>query len=244
MDDPLMSLILHPATWLVALVAWIAWWWQSRRNPYIFTKFDRKRNAPGDLTADGSAASSKDEMRVRNTIRAAGYRPLPQGTGLVVAGRDANGNRRRLTPDIIIVRPRKIIVESDPLHWHGKEGPHKIYEDIERNKQYSALGYAVIRVRTGWEGQPYARLGKFDVVTKEAEFYPSRHATALARSLRQAKPMPTKYWDAVLSRLKPFHDQHGAMKKMGLDQPPQPGYGPMGGYGAPGMGPGQTYQGW
>lgn len=238
--DPFLTLLLHPGTWVVLLVVWLWFWHNSRTTPYIHPKFDKKRNRPGDYVADGSTATSKMEMRVRNTIIAAGYRPLRQGTGLIIPGKDASGSLRRFTPDIIIHHPKKVIVEVDPLFWHGSEGPHKIYEDMERNKFYSMLGFAVVRVRIGWKGNPHARLSKYDMVTEQGDFYPDKHATELYAAIRRARPLHRKYWDKEMAKLLPSYEAHknsrGQTRQQSPQQaypPPNPGYGYEYGYGQP-----------
>lgn len=223
--DPILTLVLHPLTWLFLLMVWMWVWHRSRNTPYIHAKFDKKRHRPGDYVADGSKATSQMEMRVRSVIVAAGYRPLRQSTGLVIGGRDAAGARRKLTPDIILHTPRKVIVEVDPRFWHGDEGPHKIYEDMERNKQYAALGFAVVRVRIGWHGDPYARLSPNDMVTEQADFYPHKHATELYNRIRKAKVLHHKYWDRELEKLRPSHEMYKQSKGQSRGRGPQQGFG-------------------
>lgn len=218
-NDPVVALIMHPGLWLTLLVIWILWAIYSRRHPHISPRYDKKRNAPGDLVADGSSATSKTELRVRKTIAAAGYHMLAQGTGLVVASRDAHGHRRKFTPDIMIYRPKKLIVEVDPHFWHGREGDHKIFEDIERNKQYNALGYPVVRVRLGWAGHQYQQLGPFDVITPESDYYPAKNARDIIKAIRKAEVRPARYWDSILDRLRPVHEQHKQDRSAARQQP-------------------------
>lgn len=252
-NDPVLALIMHPGLWATLLVIWILWAIYSRRNPYVHPRYDKRRNVPGDLVADGSAATSKTENRVRETIRAAGFHVLAQGTGLVVAGRDAHGHRRKFTPDIIVYRPKKMIVEVDPHFWHGREGDHKIYEDIERNKQYNALGYPVVRVRLGWAGHQYQQLGPYDVITPESDYFPAKNARDIIRAMRKAQVRPARYWDSILDRLQPVHDQYKQSRSAERQKPqpdpyqqypPQmpgqyPGYPP--GFPGPGSTPGQMF---
>lgn len=241
LDDPTVSVILHPLTWVILLCLWFVWWWFGRKFPYIHPKYDKSKCPPGTYFADGSTKTSGTEKRVRDAIAAAGYRPLPLGTGLVVAGRDAHQNRRKLTPDIILHSPRKVIVEVDPRFWHGEEGLHKVYDDIERNKQYTALGFAVVRVRIGWEGQVYSRLGRYDVVTKENDFHPAQHSSPVAKAIRSARKVPVSYWDRQLAKLTPFHEHNKAEgKNRGQTAPQQQ---PLGGY-MPTQMPGQYPGGW
>lgn len=196
----LVVLLLHPLTWTVITLGLIAWWTFERRNPPAYPEYRKGVHPPGTLIKAGNPTTSKAEMRVRSAIEAMGYKPHPQGTALVVHDQLKGGQRRLYTPDIILSRPKKVIVEYDPYNWHGT--PKKILEDMKRNREFSKLGYAVVRVRINWpEGHPNRTLGPNDVVILEDDFYPQVHADRLYKAIRHAKRQTWGTWNRDIANL-------------------------------------------
>lgn len=203
----LLQLLLHPATWVVALILWLL-----ARTPSTAPKRYKYDVSlpPGTFTTSGSGKTSKTEYKVRDFIKKSGWRTMDQGTGLVVPSRDAKGNRRHFTPDIIIYGPGKktIIVEVDPHYHHGAEGLHKVYEDVERNVEYSKLGFAVVRLRIDFDNKPaegFARLSPNDVVVTQSEFTNGTYRHLLRGAIKRAKPLSPHTWDDQLQNLRPYH---------------------------------------
>ena len=204
------DILLSPWLWVILLGLWLWWWWTGRSRPHIHRKYDSKykhRFKAGDLFADGSTATSKTEKRVLESLHRHGYRTLPSSTRILIPevatrpdgeSQGKKGATRMFTPDIMLLN-KKVIVEVDPIHWHG--GEERIIHDLERNMGYSALGYAVVRVRIGWADQPYSRLGPFDVVTHEQDYDADRHAARVIKQVSKAKPLNPQFWAREHARL-------------------------------------------
>lgn len=185
-DDSLIDVLLNPALWWVALGVWVFIWFKQRSAPTVVGKFNKKTARPGDLFADGSTATSKTEQKVRDTIEKAGYRLYPPSTRVYTPS-DGDGKNHRYTPDIMLKKP-KLIVEVDPHFWHGDND--RIAHDIDRNRMYARMGYAIVRVRIAGT----LALSPNDVVLGQGDFEPARDGAALLRGIRRAKFLPPSYW--------------------------------------------------
>lgn len=212
-DHPLVAIVTRPWFWWALLALWIVWWYRKRKWPDIAPKYlGPNRHKPGTLVRGGSSATSGTEKRVLASLNAAGYRTLPSELYLIVPLADRHGKWRKFTPDILLADP-KVVVEVDPYRWHGEDGPHKIYDDVERNVGYSACGWAIVRVRIGWPADhPWRTIGKYDVVIEADDFYPAEHAELIRRAIAKAKPVKARSWDRQLAALRPYYDQHQQMQ--------------------------------
>ncbi|MGP9760878.1 hypothetical protein [Corynebacterium sp. AOP12-C2-36] len=134
---------------------------------------------------------------------------LPPSVHLIAPLRDAHGNWRKFTPDILIVyRGRRIVVEVDPHHFHGEGKPDRIYHDVERNYAYSATGWAVVRVRIGWPpGNQWRQIGKHDVIIDDNDFFPAEHADRVRAAVTHVRRVPASAWNRQLAALAPFAPQ-------------------------------------
>ena len=202
-----MQILLHPVTWVAALLVW-ALLGAPDRQPRRHA--DRKNLPPGSFTKTGSSKTSKTEMQVRNFVKSCGYKIMDQGTGLIVHGREASGRRRQLTPDVIVYGPRssRFIVEVDPYYTHAQAGLSAVYEDMDRNVEYTKLKYPVIRLRIGFDKTPaegFARLSPNDVVITQAEFNNGAYKPLLRGAMRSAKALPPSTWDEKMNLLRPYH---------------------------------------
>lgn len=174
--------VFNPAIWAAAAVAWCIYVMVTHHAP------DKVREGkapplrvaePGSLYSDGSTATSKLEMSIRNDLERKGFKFYPQGTALFTFP-DELGNKHKYTPDMICMT-RKVIVEVDPLYTHaGKEA-----DDARRSRLYQQLGYGVVRVRIG-KGM-YA-LGKYDVVLGHSDYRPHTDLRLIVTAIRRAKP--------------------------------------------------------
>lgn len=195
--------------WLWAALLGVRLWWgyyRTRSRPHIFQAYLRGTSRPGDLCYGGSDKTSGTEQRVRGALSAAGFRLLPASVIMVAPLVDDHGNYRKFTPDILLVHGgRRIVVEVDPYKWHGEAGPDRIYHDVERNRAYAACGWAIVRVRIGWpKNNSWARLGRYDVVLPEPDFYPAEHSQAVISAVNKARRVSPTAFDQQLARLQPY----------------------------------------
>lgn len=189
--EPLLDFLLTPAFWWVCLVVWVAFLFRDRKTPPVIQISDKKKislkkRRPGALYSDGSAAGSKIENKIRESIERMGYRLYPHGTAIVTKP-DVYGKKHKYTPDIMIKR-HKIIVEVDPQYTHGGAG--KIAHDIDRNRAYSQLGYKIVRIRMGGA----RKLSDNDVLFDGGSYDHYQHKGKLSRAIRRARFFPPRYW--------------------------------------------------
>lgn len=206
-DSFLVVALTRPWLWLGLLAVRLVWgWYQRHARPHIFGRYVLGASKPGDLCYGGSEKTSGTEQRVRATLQRAGFTVLPSSVIMVAPLVDEHGNYRKFTPDILVVQgKRRIVVEVDPFKWHGQDNPSRIYHDVERNRAYSACGWAVVRVRIGWPlSNTWAQLGKYDVVIPDKDYYPHDHAAAVVKAVSRAKKVKPSAWDRQMAVLEPF----------------------------------------
>lgn len=191
--EPMSQFLLSPILWWILLALWVWWAVDSAAYPRVSKKFDKRTAKPGDLFTGGSTATSGTEKKVLETLHKAGYKTYPSSTWIWTP-KDANGVAHRYTPDIIVKKP-KMIVEVDPLHWHG--GFDRIKHDVDRNRMYAAMGYTILRVRIGGA----QALSPNDVVIPEGDFDPKAHSKKLLRAVRSAKRLPSRHWNKFSIRI-------------------------------------------
>ena len=184
---PLADFLLSPPLWWFLLAVWTALLFRDRKTPPVNQKkVPLKKRRPGSLYADGSAAGSKVENKIRTSIERMGYRLYPHGTA-VTTRPDIDGKKHKYTPDIMVKR-HKIIIEVDPQYTHG--GAHRIAHDIDRNRAYAQLGYKIVRVRMGGA----RRLSDNDLLIDGGTFDHNEHKGKLSRAIRRARYFPPRYW--------------------------------------------------
>lgn len=123
---------------------------------------------PGDVQQARSTVTSAIEEKVREAVRAGGYKVPKVKLAVLCHHPDPKFNVLSITPDIVLVK-HKIAIEVDPLGdsryptHTGAEG-----EDRARNELLEAVGWTVIRLRLG--GTKGSHIGSRDVVVEWSGF--------------------------------------------------------------------------
>lgn len=199
----LFQIAMTPVVW-VGLIFWWAWRRFNVGVQVLIEKTFHKSTAqPGQLFADGSTATSKTEMLVRNSLVRYGVRPARAGTAVWTTP-DHRGIPHKYTPDILVTAGR-LIIEVDPSYTHGKyvkvamptgetwvpQNYKKVADDLLRNQMYASLGYRVVRLRMGGA----QALGPNDVVVASSHYDPDSMTPELVKACRKAKYLPPQFWD-------------------------------------------------
>lgn len=124
---------------------------------------------PGDVQQSRNTVTSALEEKVRDAVRAAGYK-VPEGKMAVLCHHpNPDFNVLGITPDIVLVK-HKIAIEVDPLSDTSRYPTHtgKEEEDRTRNNLMEAVGWTVIRLRLG--GSKGTHIGNRDVVAESSGF--------------------------------------------------------------------------
>ena len=231
-----ITLLLSPVTWILALVAWCLVYVRKPKIPPTYTTFDKNHNRIGDFIKEGNNEDSDAEKRVRPTLERAGYSLMPLHTALVVGPHfDKEGAPvRPLTPDIIIFayhgKPCKIIVEYDGAKFHGfdqRGNPNlaEMCKDAERNQRFAEAGYTVVRIRGGekyfdhaprldgtLEPARYAILTPGNDVCLTEDFEDDKHRSQVLEAVRTAQYHPAKYWNDLVHGLYPYVERENAVQ--------------------------------